>query len=219
MRGLRLNGSAAAMLAFLAGLFWQATPPKAHPHVWVTVWTDVEIGADAVTGFRHRWTFDEFYTAFAIQGLDKNGDGQYSREELQELADVNIQSLKEFGFFTFAELGSGKIAISDPEDYWLDYKDGVLTLHFMLPLAVPVQANQLKGFKFSVYDPTFYVAFSFADETPVKLAAQKAVPCNPRLHSIKSGRSEVPLGVDLGDAIGLNSGAAYAQDVTFDCKA
>jgi ABC-type uncharacterized transport system substrate-binding protein len=36
-----------------------------------------------IVGIRHAWTFDEFYSAMAVQGLDTNGDGVYSAEELK----------------------------------------------------------------------------------------------------------------------------------------
>ena len=32
----------------------------------------------------------------AVEGLDTNKDGKYSREELAELAKVNVTSLKDF---------------------------------------------------------------------------------------------------------------------------
>jgi ABC-type uncharacterized transport system substrate-binding protein len=73
----------------------------AHPHVWATVRSEIVFGADhRITGIRHHWTFDEFYTAMAVQGLDANGDGVYSKEELQPLAQVNVESLKDFDYFT-----------------------------------------------------------------------------------------------------------------------
>jgi hypothetical protein len=54
-----------------------------------------------ITGIRQAWTFDEFYTAMAVEGLDTNKDGVYSKEELAPLAKVNVESLKEFDYFTF----------------------------------------------------------------------------------------------------------------------
>ncbi len=77
----------------------------AHPHVWATVRSEIVFGPDhRITGIRHHWTFDEFYTAMAVQGLDANGDGVFSKEELQPLAQVNVESLKEFDYFTFVHL-------------------------------------------------------------------------------------------------------------------
>ena len=36
------------------------------------------------------------YSEFAVNGLDTNGDGIYSEQELQPLAQTNIEALKEF---------------------------------------------------------------------------------------------------------------------------
>ncbi len=96
-------------------------PARAHPHVWVHVHTTVLYENGAVSGFRHAWTFDEYYSAMAIEGLDTNKDGTYSREELAELAKVNIDGLKEFGYFTVPQLGTEELAVTVPPTYWLEY--------------------------------------------------------------------------------------------------
>src|SRR5215510_2431854 len=75
-------------LATLSGVL--AGPAAAHPHVWITVETMLLYDKGTFTGLRHKWTFDQYYTAMAIEGLDKNKDGKYDREELAELAKVNI---------------------------------------------------------------------------------------------------------------------------------
>src|SRR5262245_57858253 len=74
---------------------------RAHTQVWIRYETTVHYDKDVFVGLRHKWTFDEFYTAMAMEGLDKNGDGKYDREELAELAKVNIEGLKEFAYFTY----------------------------------------------------------------------------------------------------------------------
>ena len=84
-------------VALLLGAF--ATRAAAHPHVWITFETTVVYDKGTFVGVKHKWTFDEFYTAMAIEGLDKNKDGIYDREELAELAKVNIEGLKDFSFF------------------------------------------------------------------------------------------------------------------------
>src|SRR4029078_11770205 len=74
----------------------------AHPHVWATVRSEIVLGPNhQIIAIRHAWTFDEFYTAMAIEGLDTNKDGVYSKEELEPLAKVNVESLKDFDYFTF----------------------------------------------------------------------------------------------------------------------
>ena len=111
-----LSAALAASLAMAC-----AQPAAAHPHVWVSVETTLIVEQGSVVGVRHRWTFDELYTAMAIHGLDTNKDGIYSREELAELAQVNIDGLKQVGFFTFARLGAKALAVSSPKDWWMEY--------------------------------------------------------------------------------------------------
>ncbi len=102
-----------ALAATLLSLL--ASGASAHPHVWVSVKAIVLYEKGAITGLQEAWTFDEFYTAQAIEGLDKNGDGKYDRQELAELAQVNIDGLKEFDYFTYAKLGKDDRKFKPPE--------------------------------------------------------------------------------------------------------
>ena len=92
----------------------------AHPHVWIAAETTVLYENGTVTGIKQRWLFDELYTASATQGLDANNDGVYDRAELKELAQVNIEGLKDFDYFTFAKLAGQDLVFSIPKDYWLE---------------------------------------------------------------------------------------------------
>lgn len=159
-----------------------ATGAAAHPHVWVTMNETVLYDKGTITGLQQAWTFDEFYTQQAIEGLDKNGDGKYDREELKELAKVNIDGLKEFEYFTYAKLGETALKFKPPVDYWLDHSDkGILTLHFTLPLEQPISA-EAPGFNFSVFDPSFFIAFDYAEADPVKLGANAPASCKATVH-------------------------------------
>ena len=134
--------------------------------MWVTASATVLYDHNTITGLQQAWTFDEFYTQQAIEGLDKNGDGKYDRQELSELAQVNMDGLKEFNYFTVAKLGDADLKFKPPVDYWLEYNDQkILTLHFTLPLEKPVPA-EATGFAFSVSDPSYFIAFDLAKRTP-----------------------------------------------------
>jgi ABC-type uncharacterized transport system substrate-binding protein len=159
---------AVVLLAVLA-LVALAGGASAHPHVWVTVRAELfHDGEGKVAGVRHEWIFDEAYSAYAVQGLDKNGDGIYSREELQELAQVNTDSLAEFDYFTVVKLDGKRQEFGKPQDAWLSHEGGKLTLHFTLPLKTAAQAR--RTLILDVADPTFFVDFSYADgDDAVKL--------------------------------------------------
>jgi ABC-type uncharacterized transport system substrate-binding protein len=178
---LRATQFIPALTAAIAALAL-AGNAQAHPHVWVTMKETVLYDKATITGLQQAWTFDELYTQQAIEGLDKNGDGKYDREELKELAQVNIDGLKEFSYFTFAKLGGTELKFKPPIDYWLDYSDkSILTLHFTLPLEQPVSA-EAPGFNFAVFDSSYFIAFDFAEADPVKLGANAPAGCKTTIH-------------------------------------
>jgi ABC-type uncharacterized transport system substrate-binding protein len=149
---------------------------QAHPHVWVTITTELlYTPAGAVSAVRHAWTFDDMFSSYATMGIAAATKGQFTREELRPLAQVNVESLKEFAYFTYARINGKreKDAFADPVDYWLDYDPDktVLTLHFTLPFKIPVPTKQLR---IEVYDPEFFIDFEFADANPVKLVGAPA---------------------------------------------
>ncbi len=152
---------------------WTGTS-SAHPHVWVTMTSELIYAADgSVTGIRHAWTFDDAFSVYATQGLESKKRGVFTREELAPLAEVNVTSLKEYDFFTFAKVDGKKAPFNEPVDYYLDYdsKRTVLTLHFTLPFKTPVKAKQLN---IDIYDPSAFVDFAFVEKNSMTLVGAPA---------------------------------------------
>jgi ABC-type uncharacterized transport system substrate-binding protein len=154
------------LVALLSFAF--AWPAGAHPHVWVKAASELVYAPDgSVTGIRQHWVFDDMFSAFALQGIESKEKGKYTREELAPLAKVNIESLKDYDYFTYATADGKKTPLAEPApDYWLDYKDEVLTLNFTLPFKQPVKAKDLK---IEIYDPTYFIDFELAKDKPAQL--------------------------------------------------
>ena len=193
-----------------------ARPAQAHPHVWVTIKSQIMYAADgSVTGVRHAWTFDDMFSTFATQGLESKVKGQFTRDELAPLAEVNISSLKEFDYFTRALADGKKSAFADPTDYWLDYGNSVLTLHFTLPLKSPVKARNLE---FGIYDPTVFVDFSFAEKDPVALSGAPQA-CKLSVVRPSGGAGPQALNESFFNALNPSSnyGAQFANKIAVTC--
>jgi ABC-type uncharacterized transport system substrate-binding protein len=200
----------------LAGaLAFGASAAQAHPHVWITATSELIYAPDgSVTGVRHAWVFDDMFSTYALQGTESKTKGVYSREELAPLAQTNVESLKEFAYFTFAKADGKKEKFEEPIDYYLEYKDAVLTLHFTLPLKTPVKPKELA---LEVFDPTFFVDFKFADKNPFKLVGAPTA-CQMRLQRPNDGTASAQkLGEQNFTDPNSNYGAMFANKITVDC--
>lgn len=157
-------GLKAALAACAAGLVSPVlfSPALAHPHVWVTAKAEIVFAPDGrVTGIRHAWTFDEAYTAYVTQGLDRNNDGKLTPEELQPLADENTGSLEEFGYFTTVKVNGRKQAFEPPREPRMTMEKAQVALSFFLPLKTPALASGALAME--IDDPSFFVYFTLAD--------------------------------------------------------
>ena len=199
-----------------------ASSSVAHPHVWATVRSEIILDENQrITGIRHAWTFDEFYTAMALEGLDTDSDGVYSKEELKPLAEVNVNSLKEFDFFTFVHLGKADdpLPLKPPVDYWVDFDKSVLTLHFTLPMQTPLEVSG-KDVQVEVYDPSFFVAFGFAKDQPVKIAGKTVDGCSATIKAQDPDSEDTKaISEAFFSQLGPNSnfGSQFAQTAIVKC--
>ncbi len=205
------------LLASIAAFAFSA-PALAHPHVWVTMRSELVYAPDgSITGVRHHWAFDDMFSAFATQGLESKEAGKFTREELNPLAKVNVESLKEYDFFTYATADGKKTEMTDPlPDYWLDYNDSILTLNFTLPFKTPVKAKELK---LEIYDPTIFVDFAWAQDNPVHLQGApncKADVVKPREMTFAEGKALSEIPADQPN-LTMAWGAKFANKILVHC--
>src|SRR6476620_10647154 len=220
-RERRMAGRMTHILRFLLVTVltvFAATAASAHPHVWVTMKSELVYAPDgSVTGVRHAWTFDDMFSTFATQGLESKEKGKFTREELAPLAQVNVESLKEYDYFTLAYVNGKKAELSQPVDYWLDFTDGLLTLHFTLPFKTPVKAQSLNV---EMYDPTWFVDFSFAQKDPVKLTNAPAACQVAVLRPGEGGQTAQkgqPGEAFFNSGAASNFGAQFANKIAVKC--
>lgn len=144
------------------------SPALAHPHVWIDAQTIVRFDLQGrVLGLTHRWKFDEAFSAWAVQGMGVNGDGVLSFEEMQELAHEQVSGLAAYDFFTFAGEGQQDFALFSRTPPKMENQDGLLTLVFEVDFDEAYQISNV--LEIAIFDPEYYVAIDFFDETPVIL--------------------------------------------------
>jgi len=189
---------------------------QAHPHVWITSSSELIYAPDgSITGVRHAWTFDDMFSTYALQGIESKKKGVYTHEELAPLAQTNVESLKEFAYFTFARADGKKQKFLEPVDYFLEYEAGQLVLHFTLPLKTPVKSKELA---LEIFDPSFFVDFKLADKDPIRLVGAPAA-CQVSLQRPRDGAASAQ---SIGEQNFLNGdnanfGAMFANKITVAC--
>lgn len=202
--------------------FWAPMPAAAHPHVWIDMKVGVVTNADRqLEALRIHWTFDEFYSAFALDGIEKDENGHYPQKVLDELAQVNLSNLKEVDFFTEISADGHKLTLGkakDPVSSWNE-KQGRLTLTFTLPLQTPHTAPV----QFRIYDPSYYISIDypekqrgadFLDGPHEGCAISVATP------NVENVWLNLPEAAFTGNdaTVGEGFGAHFASTATFSCK-
>ena len=212
----KLKRGLLGLLLLTAALAIGPRVAKAHPHVWITATSELIYAADgSITGVRHAWTFDDMFSTYALQGMEGKTKGVYSHEELAPLAQTNVESLKEYAYFTFARADGKKERFNEPVDYFLEYRDTLLVLHFTLPLKTPVKS---KALALEVFDPTFFVDFKFADRDPVRLVGAPA-SCQMSFQRPNDGAASAQTLGEQNFTNGENSnfGAMFANKIAVAC--
>jgi ABC-type uncharacterized transport system substrate-binding protein len=209
--------SSLALLVVFLGIASQAA---AHPHVWVSVKSELRYQPDGrVAGVRHFWTFDEAYSAYVTQGLDADKNGTLTPDELKDLAKENTTSLVDFDYFTVIKANGAKQTFGEPRDYGMAFDKGAATLSFYLPLTAPVRAG--KSLSIEVYDPTFFVDFRLVEGEDAVLVSGAPTGCVTTISRPKAidPAQQQKLGEAFFEALSSsgNFGAQFANRAIVAC--
>lgn len=203
------------------GLLWPA-PLGAHPHAWIYLKTVVLFDDDGrVAGLRQRWLFDEFYTLYATEEFDKDGDGRPDDDQLWQLAVVNLESLAEYDYFTYLQVDGVQPAYEEVSEYET-YMDGEnLVLVFTVKLLSPADPRQ-HAVTYSVYDPTYYIEVAHAGGSDDPISFEGAAPgtCTHKLNYPDPDEEILffASSLDQTQSAGDGLGAYFAEEVAILCE-
>lgn len=162
----------------LAALFVTAAvllpaPARVHPHVFAEAKLNVEIdGAGTVTKLSHVWRFDEIFSETVMFEFDKDADGKISIEEQAQVSKTIVESIGEYNYFE-AVIDNGKeVKMAKPADLLAAFDGKTLVVSYS---NTPVEPVKVAGkVSFGIYDPTFYTAIDFLDDTDMQVAGAPA---------------------------------------------
>lgn len=214
-----------AAITCVGAMLALVSPAMAHPHVWIEMRSDIVFNDQGlITGMNLMWTFDDAYAQVALDGLDADKDGVYSQAELEPLTKENLESLKDYGYFTVLRFNGEKQPFAPIVESGQLYSNNKLQLHFQLPLQTPI--DPVKGeFVAKVYDPEFYIAIDYVKDDPVSVVGNipkncklvvKPVPTDAEVQATRDMLSTK--GKDWKPDTAEDFGAIFAQPVTIECQ-
>lgn len=202
----------------------EAPPAQAHPHVWIDAALRLDVAPDGrMRAVAVTWTFDELYSQVSVEGLDADGDGTYSGEELAPMIAEAMTALEEWRYFLSLRQGGRRLAISRAVDAGASFANGRLSYTFTVPLAEPVSLPA-GPVLLRAFDPSFYIDIGLPeaaavrlDDAPTGCAATITDPApmeEMMLMSEAAALAAAPAPDDADDGLG----GRFAQTVTLTCE-
>jgi ABC-type uncharacterized transport system substrate-binding protein len=179
-----------------------AAAAKAHPHIWIRATATLQFEGGKITGIRHEWLFDDFFSNALITDFDKNKDKQFDAAETKELQANAFVALKEFGYFTHVRVGGKAVTIETVRDFVPAIEKDKVIYRFTAVLPQPVDPRATP-FDAGVYDHSYYVDVEVNPQLGVKLAGGGSEACKFALVEDKKAP--------------LYFGAAFARRIAIRC--
>ena len=116
-------------------------PAWAHPHVWVDYAIEARFDATGLTGFQHRWTFDEMFSSQIMEMFDANGDGFFSAEEIEAVRRGAFEYLSEYDYFIQIKINGSSFHVASVTDFRAAIHGYQVVYDFFVPCPVPASAE------------------------------------------------------------------------------
>ncbi len=158
MKRHRIVPFAIVALALSPGVGWS------HPHVFAEARLEVMASKQGdVTSLRNLWRFDDVFSSTVLMEFDKNADLKLDQGELDAVSKTVHGSLAEFDYFQVVSHDGKPVKMRAPDHLIADFQDNQLIIMFE---ARPAEPLALSGdLSFGVYDPTFYTAIDFVEDS------------------------------------------------------
>lgn len=202
-------------LVFFVTVFLMSAPVKAHPHAWIDMETAVIVnGKGEVTGLRIGWLFDDFYSAFTMDGIS------VTQEALNALAETNLKNLSEYDYFTRVLVDGEKVSVKPVTQYQTEVIENRLWMEFVVELTASV--NPMKSnVTYSVFDPTYYVEILHAKEgDPIRIEGGENLGCAYNVTPPEPPEEIYLLAssLDKTQTAGNSIGTYFAEKVSLQCR-
>ena len=192
----------------------------AHPHEFVTMKIGIAFDdAGKIAGMRYNWTFDEFFSAYALEGQDNNKNGKVEREEMDAVLTEVIGNIKRIQYFTKFEAEGLTPIFDDATPLSSEMVGRKLSLTFEVPFKASFDVKNTP-LKYATYDPEFYISFEHDKDKKAVTLVNAPKNCGTQLSEPTPSEDIEEFASSLGkdDSGGPDLGSSFAEWVTISCK-
>lgn len=210
---MRISGLAAGVIAMA-----MAGAAEAHPHVFMD--SELRLLRDAegrLAVLEVIWTYDAFYSLSLTtdMGLDGDGDGVMSPEDMAALQTIDAQWDPGFVGDTYVTVDGQDLALSPPRDNQVRYEDGRIISRFLRDLVRP--ADPAKTITVRNFDPGYYIEYSVLHAQAEGCRTEVLSPdLSAADQALQAELAKLPIGQDA-EAEFPAVGALFAQKVLVTC--
>lgn len=190
---------------------------SAHPHSWISVFTEIEGDNKEITGLKMFWTFDLITTSYTLDGADLSKKNRV--HTLNALSNDMLKTLLENNYFTYIQYQGKSIEFQQTAKAKLTLKKYKLTLEFLLkfkkPLRLPIKDLQLQ-----IYEKTYFVDFLWLKDNDLQLGENFTGKC--QLDIIEPTPSSKQIlyasSLEIDKKPNLNLGRIFTQSLILNCQ-
>jgi ABC-type uncharacterized transport system substrate-binding protein len=191
----------------------------AHPHAWIDLHSTAVFNEEGnITALKMRWLFDEFYTEFAMSDYKQAHKNVSDQKMLLDLANDNLNSLKDHHYFTEITANKQKQDFSSIKNITSTLEDKRIALDFTVVLATPLNPRT-QIVEYRIFDPSYYIEMKHTAKKSIIFMGDAPADCAP--HLTRPTPSIELLGfatsLDKNDTAPDNLGAAFAEMVSIQC--
>ena len=210
-----------ATVALLASCL--PTLALAHPHVFAEARLELAIEPDGtVQQLAHVWRFDDIFSSTVLMEFDKNSDLQLDQNELIDLSHVINESIAEFKYFQTVLDNGEDVKMARPTDLAADFTDNRLLIIFTSKPEKPLKLTPGHKISFGVYDPTFYTAIDYMNDSDLVVkglpasCASKVVRPDPD-EALAQNQATLT-DAFFNDPMGTDMSKIFATRLEIDCE-
>ncbi|EFL88867.1 DUF1007 family protein [Ahrensia sp. R2A130] len=200
-----------------------ATPMStaiSHPHEFVTMKIQVAFDkAGRMVGMRYNWTFDEFFSAYALEPFDENGNREVEQSESDALLADVLNNIAEIDYFTKFDEKSTLPELDKAIPVSSSFDNRQVTLVFDVPFKKALDVS-VKPLRYAIYDEQFFIAMNHVEGDDAVSLAGTSDGCTSDIAGADPSDDIEAFASSLGrdESGGDELGAAFAEWVTIKCS-